>query len=516
MPADRDFVASAAARLRRSPAAAFGRWWARELAAILPESTKAAVQRRRLRPVVAFAEDGATVWQPSPRGREIGMDRVARIAPGDDAAGRAAMEALARRGGTPNVVIALPPQQVLRRTLLLPEALEENLRQAVGYDLDRHTPFRSDDLYFDVAVTDRDRANGQLRAELATARRTVVDRALETAERWGANVVAVVPDAPDTAAVSRLNLLPEERQPSRSAVRWPALLALAVLGITAAVAVALPIWQKREQAIALLRQADEARGQAAVSEGLRAELDRSVATYNFALERKFAFPPALQVVDEVTKLLPDDTWLTQLEVKTTARGKEVQRELLLRGESGNAGRLITLFEESKVFTQAAPRSPTTKIQPGPGEIFDLVAQLRPLPPRPPVALGAAAQAEATPPAGDAASPAAAPPAAAAVPAPATPPAAAAVPPPAPGAAPAAAPAGPAGPGPATPVKPAPAAPTAQPPTGAPASSGPAPAPAPKPPAPPAGANPSAGAASAPATAGPPVPASDSAAGKPRP
>ena len=214
----------------------------------------------------------------------------------------------------------------------------------------------------------------------------------------------MVPDAPDTAAVARLNLLPEERQPSRSApCAGPLCCRWRCSAVTAAVAIALPIWQKREQAIALLRQADEARGQAAVSEGLRAELDRSVATYNFALERKFAFPPALQVVDEVTKLLPDDTWLTQLEVKTTARGKEVQRELLLRGESGNAGRLITLFEESKVFTQAAPRSPTTKIQPGPGEIFDLVAQLRPLPPRTPVALGAAMPAEGSP-AGDAAAP----------------------------------------------------------------------------------------------------------------
>ena len=70
----------------------------------------------------------------------------------------------------------------------------------------------------------------------------------------------------------------------------------------------------------------------------------------------------------------------------------------MRGESGNAGRLITLFEDSKVFMQAAPRSPTTKIQPGTGEIFDLVAQLKPLPPPPPVNLAAAPPPAATPPA----------------------------------------------------------------------------------------------------------------------
>jgi len=86
----------------------------------------------------------------------------------------------------------------------------------------------------------------------------------------------------------------------------------------------------------------------------------------------------------VTKLLPDDTWLTQLELKTTARGKDPRREIVLRGESGNAGRLISLLEESMLFGEAAPRSPTMKIQPGPGEIFDLGAQLKPLPPPQPV------------------------------------------------------------------------------------------------------------------------------------
>ncbi|GIK88485.1 MAG: hypothetical protein BroJett026_39660 [Betaproteobacteria bacterium] len=426
MPADRDFVASATARLReagrRSGAAGFGRWWAGELAALLPSATRAAVRRRRMRPVVAFADDGATLWQPYARGGEIGMDRVARVLPGDEAAGRAAIEALARSAGSAAVVIALAPQQVLRRTLALPEAIEENLRQALRYDLDRHTPFRPDDLYFDAVVAARDPARAQIRVELATARRAVVDKAVQTVEAWGATVVAVVPEAPDAVAASRHNLLPEDRQASRGGPRWQFWIPLALVAAAAAVAIALPIWQKREQAIALLRQVDEARAQAAVSEGLRNQLDQLVGTHNFALERKFAFPPAVQLVEDVTKLLPDDTWLTQLEIKTGSRGKEAQRELLMRGESGNAGRLITLFEESKAFMQAAPRSPTTKIQPGPGEIFDLVAQVRPLPA--PDAVPLASLGPVPPPAAPAAAPVAPP---VAAPAPVPPPAAAAAP-----------------------------------------------------------------------------------------
>ena len=33
----------------------------------------------------------------------------------------------------------------------------------------------------------------------------------------------------------------------------------------------------------------------------------SLRAYNFALQRKYAFPSAVQVVEDVTKLLPDDT-----------------------------------------------------------------------------------------------------------------------------------------------------------------------------------------------------------------
>ena len=55
-------------------------------------------------------------------------------------------------------------------------------------------------------------------------------------------------------------------------------------------ALVLPVWQKREEAIALSQQADQARQRAGVSDALRTELERRVGEYNFALERKYAFP----------------------------------------------------------------------------------------------------------------------------------------------------------------------------------------------------------------------------------
>jgi general secretion pathway protein L len=416
MPADRDPSASASrfarAAGRRAGAAAFWNWWIGELAPLVPRATRSAMRRRRLRPVLAFDGDAITLWTPVMQGGDVVMQPQAHIATSQDAtsvamAGQAALEPLHGIAGgasrRPRVAVALPARQVLRRTIALPAAIEENLRQALGYDLDRHTPFKADELYFDAVIVGRNAEREEIRVDLAAARRGVVDAVLQQAESFGADVVAVVPDAPDAVGVSRLNLLPDERRPAATTWRrWQVIAPLAIFALAVLASLALPVWQKREYAIALGRQVDAARAQAAVSEGLRSELERLTGEYNFALERKFAFPPTVQVLDEITKLLPDDTWLTQMELKTSSRGKDMQRDLMVRGESANAGRLITAFEESKVFAQAAPRSPTTKIQPGPGEIFDLVAQVRPLPRPAPISLakaesqsGDAAQADAS-------------------------------------------------------------------------------------------------------------------------
>ena len=371
---------------------AFWRWWAGQLAPLVPAAPRTAVQRRRLRPVLAFGADAAVLREPRVENGVLAFVETARIPlAGDPAAvaqaGRAAIDGLARiaYGGAtsaPRVVVTLPPAKVLRKQLTFPAAVEENLRQVLAYDLDRHTPFRPEDLYFDAVIVERDSARKEIRIDWAAALKATVDQARRQAEGWGARVVAVSPEQPDgggpARAPTKLNLLPPAERPERASWRrWQVWLPAAVLAALALVVVALPIWQKRDYVIALSGVTEEARRRAAASDDLRQQLEQLTADYNYVLGKKYAFPSATQLLDDVSRLLPDDTWLTQLEVKSTPKGKEPHRELLLRGESANAGRLVSLLEESKLFEQAAPRSPTTKIQPPPGEIFDLGAELKP-------------------------------------------------------------------------------------------------------------------------------------------
>jgi general secretion pathway protein L len=394
---------------RRAGFSAFWSWWIGQLAPLIPAWMHNVVRRWRLRPVLAFGADTAVLWVPAVANRHLAYQEAARIAlSADEAAvtiaGRAAIEGLSpaakgRGSGPVRIVVALAAGHVLRKTITLPAAIEDNLAQALTYDLDRHTPFKSDEVNFDAIIVGRDPAKREIRVDWAAALKTIVDQVRRRAESWGATVVAVTPASPTGAvplAGPVLNLLPGAGQAQTSArPRWEIWVPLALIAAAALFATALPLWQKRGYVIALLQQASQARAQADASGALREELERLTGDYNFALQKKYAFPTALQSIEDVTKLLPDDTWLTQFEMKSTVKGKEPHREILVRGESANAGRLISLLEESKLFEQAAPRSPTTKIQPGPGEIFDLGAQLKPLPPPQPLQFATAGEAEAT-------------------------------------------------------------------------------------------------------------------------
>ena len=465
----------------------FWRWWVGELLPLVPVAPRAAIKRRRLRPVLAFGTDAAVLWEPRIVNGTLGYGESARIPlAGDPAAmlqaGRAAIDALPHRayGGAvaaARVVIALPPGQVLRKRLTLPAAVEQDLRQALAYDLDRHTPFKPEELYFDAAIVSRDTQRKEIGVDWAAALKSVVDQARRHAENWGATVIAVTPDAPGSAgpamtAASKLNLLPQAaRQGEALWRRWQLWAPLAAVSAAALIAIALPIWQKRDYVIALSRITEQARTQADAASALRQQLETMAADYNYVLGKKYAFPSTVQVVDDVTRLMPDDTWLTQFEVKSQTKGKDPHREMLLRGESANAGHLVTLLEESKLFTDAAPRSPTTKIQPGPGEIFDLGAQLIPAPAPQPLQLASTPIVEApSPPATQTPAAASSAPAPVGTSAPPPQPATAAPPTttgPAPTIPPAATPAGP------TPAGSTPAAPAVAPATPAPVAAAPA-------------------------------------------
>ncbi len=161
--------------------AAFFAWWFGELAGLMPGWMRRLLQGRGNGALIIDISDGIVISRASGHsGAEIG--RVASIPSDPDAEAREISALLARanrRGG--HVILRLPAGNALRKTLDLPIAAAENLRQVLTFEMDRQTPFTASQVYFDYQIIRRDNAGGRLSVELTAVPRAEVDAALKRA-----------------------------------------------------------------------------------------------------------------------------------------------------------------------------------------------------------------------------------------------------------------------------------------------------------------------------------------------
>ena len=359
------------ARLER-----FWRWWSGELLGLVPERLAGIAGSQRA-PLLALEAQAVTVLEPRLAAGEA-APRV-ELADADPARAGPAVRALLERLGESRgrARVALAPHEALVRRVTMPAATEENLAMVLGFEMDRLTPFRAEEVCYDHRVIGRDAAGGTIAVLLAVARREVVEARLAQARALGLSVQGVTARDDAHREASTLDLLPrgergEQEKPRERLVRQ-GLGILALLLLIAALVV--PALSKRAEVHAIKPALDRAYAEAQATDALLKELDRLVSDHNFLLARRHATYPSLAYIEEVTRLLPDNTWLQQLELKAVGKG----RELMLSGETVSSSKLIEIFEQSKLLQNTAPRGTVTRgTQPG-TERFVIAAELRPRP-----------------------------------------------------------------------------------------------------------------------------------------
>ena len=350
----------------------FFHWWRNELASMVPAAWRGdgGLGNRIL---VHIDLPNVTLYELA--NGELHELGAAQLKSNDPEAQKIAFQGLLTRygkGGVRGLSLYLMADQVLRKTISLPAIAAENLEQVLSFELDRHTPFKADQVYFSSKVQSHDAVNNTLSIEIAVVPRDVINRALALVASWDAALDSVLVEGDLLHAGAHFNLLPEAlRPPQTSFWRFSniALMTLALVLLTTALA--LPLWQKRQQTIALFPLVNKVRIAAQNADALHRELEQSVARHNFLLDKKRAAPPVTILLNEVTRLLPDDTWVQQFELKG--------RELQLVGETGSSSKLIGIIEQSNLLNEASFRSPLTKTQPGNFERFHLSAEVQPLP-----------------------------------------------------------------------------------------------------------------------------------------
>jgi len=335
--------------------ARFFRWWLGELVGFVPTRLRR-LFRQGQQSLLVDIQGSEVVLQSSSgdKRRELGTVRPAGA---DEAALRSAIRRVVRKVnlGKTDVIVRLPDHQALRKQLVLPVLNEADLEQALFLQIDRQTPFAPEEVYFDYRVRERDTRSDRLVVEMSVAPRPVVDHAVEMIRGWGLQPVAVDVIDNEAQRSPQFNLI-ADRHGGGSVRAWSpvnAVLGAAALALLVA-AVYIPLDQRRLAAEALHAQVAAAKSEAEEALQLRQQLEEYYSDSRFLDRQKGLLPTTITVMDELTRLFPDDTWLFELQV----RGREIQ----VSGYSSAASALIASIDGSPLFKTPSFRSPVTQDQ----------------------------------------------------------------------------------------------------------------------------------------------------------
>ncbi len=348
-------------------------WWARGLAAWLPATMRRAlgVGRGRLMLQASAAEIVLARHQDDAL-RELGripaqapaVAAGAPTLPGEaDPLGRLLAPRLAE---LPRWLL-LPASSCLRRRLVLPAAAADRLRDVVGFEVDRQTPFDLADVAYDARLLGRRERDGQLEVELVVVPRKALAPQLDALGALAEGLAGIDVAGEDGQPIGVNLLSPDQRRQQRDPWRvwnW-GLATLAVL------ATGLMLWQVLQNRRAAA-EAFEARiaEQAAAGRQAAEKRQRLVSLIEgqaFLDATRAKRPTSVEVIDELTRRLPDNTYLEKLSL-------EDQRMMLI-GLSSEAPALISRLQGAPYW-----RSPALAgaLQPDPTsgrDRFTLTAEL---------------------------------------------------------------------------------------------------------------------------------------------
>jgi len=337
----------------------FWTWWYGELVALLPAGLRDAIAAANKRILITLKDTDIVFSERTDAGWE-GLGSHSLAAP--EAAASVLPEQVSE------LVLCLPPDQVLTRSLTLPLVAEENLREVLSFELDRQTPFTAEQAYYDYYVKERNAAQGSITVELVVSPRSIVDELLEKLARIGIEPDTITTRVNDSAPTMPVNLLPvsTRRRPRLAAPRLNTGLA-AVGAILLVVALLLPLWLNKQKVTELELQQSAAEVVAKDGLALRHDVESLTAASEFLLNKKLSGVLVLQILEEVTRVLPNNTWLARFDVNDS--------EVQLQGQSSAAAALIELLESSPMFRNARFRSPVVQVPRTDLERFHLSIEL---------------------------------------------------------------------------------------------------------------------------------------------
>jgi general secretion pathway protein L len=342
-------------------------WWLRELGGMLP---------RRLIASLGGDVGGNTVLQ-------VGAARTALLLRGrrrfDDVdlpvvqdqilecKAQARVLLRTRRAGT-GVVIELASDTMLQLHITLPQAAEPKLPRVLAHQLERLTPLDANAVSFAFRVVARMPSDKTLKVALVVVKKTTLEAAVRLARDLGLRPASVV--GPASGQDTPYTLWRAEGESLGRRHRWwrhgLEVFAVAVL----LGSYALHVARLERQRDALQAELADAKRSAADVQALAQRIDVQQKLLAALVARQNATTP-LRVLDELTRVIPLDSWIFQFGMS----GGVVD----ISGYAPRATDLIARIETSPLFEKPKFRTPITLGPDGKAEQFSLSFAVKQMP-----------------------------------------------------------------------------------------------------------------------------------------
>jgi general secretion pathway protein L len=332
----------------------FGDWWLKEFVNLFPERVvEFFCGRGRPSLVVAADREGislellngargssASHHTTSADGAMVEIDRFL------------SSQGLQRKDA--DIGLRLPAESVFCRQLLLPAEAISSIDAIVSQDLAKKTPFKTEDIYSDHTVLEHS-GGKKIAVWQWITRRQYVHQALLTLKMDIEHLSFVVFGKSATQqAAPYINLRP--RQLARHPWRQKTALALCCSAVMLALlAGGLKYWHQQTTMDRLDAQIATASRKAQHVRALVDQLqEKKNALLHLRLQRGQE-PGLIDLWEEVTRVVPSHSWLTEFRLVETAGKREQQVSIV--GFSSAAASLVGIMDGSPMFFDAALTSP---------------------------------------------------------------------------------------------------------------------------------------------------------------
>ncbi|MGR9013440.1 MAG: PilN domain-containing protein [Gammaproteobacteria bacterium] len=348
----------------------FFRWWRRELEFLVPEKIKRLVNEQQsfiiVRPegnqlALTYAGNGVAEPLAVLERNASGAAQYKTLLSKDDRLAKA------------NLILRLTGQEAIQKELALPAAVKENLYQVVAYEIDRYTPFQTEQVYFSVKVLEVENEPGQIRVMLVLTPRETLDALYEDIKAMGMSPLFVDYEATPNdleQCYDGYNLLPEhlrEKTANTPRLIYTALVATVLLLLGAVLV--LPVWFEYQTVNALQEKIAAVEKDAKGVKALQMEIDAMIEETQLLIAEKNTMPMVIDILNTLSALIKDDTWL--------AYAQYSDGHLQIQGESPAASTLIGVLEDSKLFDNARFVSPVTQDKASGQERFQITVDVTP-------------------------------------------------------------------------------------------------------------------------------------------